>query len=292
MTSTLLYLASGPYRPIYEELPFDNVILVDRSIRKNDEVPAGSKVTLIPGDALPGIRRLKQEKDLRINCLVSVNEGLYGGGGDYPIFSDFLLGYLSPILADELLIITDINYYKPAQIAKKVKKMDWGFDKIEINSNHPRYIDPRIFTTYGGQERPNYGDVFLLTRTNKRNLLSLNEKLPVELMHGSIWEYEQSLDLLGINLRPRENENARYSINRFFQSHNKVYNIHSKSIEEILAHAEDRKVEYLGLTPWMKGDYGHVIEFLRNYQPRYLKKLSFFHLRRNDFRMLYNLVNP
>jgi hypothetical protein len=112
------------------------------------------------------------------------------------------------------------------------------------------------------------------------------------LIHGSIWEHEQSFDLLGINLRPRENENSRYSINRFFQNHDKVYNIHGKPIEEILAYAEDRKVEYLGLTPWMKGDYGHVIEFLRNYQPRYLKKISFFHLRTNDFQMLYNLVNP
>ena len=292
MSTTLLYLASGRYRTIYEELPFDNVILVDRSIRRNDEVPPGSKVTLIPGDALRGIRRLKQEKDLRINCLVSVNEGLYGGGGDYPIFSDFLLGYLSPLLTDELLVITDINYYKPAQIAKKVKKMDWGFGKIEIDSNHPRYIDPRIFTTYGGQERPNYGDVFLLTRINGRNLLPLNEKLTIELIHGSIWEHEQSLDLLGINLRLRENENPRYPVTGFFQGHGKVYNIHGNSIEEILAHAEDRKLEYLGLTPWMKGDYGHVIEFLRNYQPKYLKKISFFHLRRNDFRMLYNLVNP
>jgi hypothetical protein len=292
MSSTLLYLASGPYRPIYEELPFDNVILVDRSIRKNDEVPAGSKVTLISGDALPGIRRLKQEKELKINCLVSVNEGLYGGGGDYPIFSDFLLGYLSPLLADELLVITDIDFLKAAKIAKKIKKMDWGFNKIRIGSNHPRYIDPKNFTTYGGEERPNYGDVFLLTRINGRIPLLLNEKLPVELMHGSIWEHEQSLDLLGINLRPRENENARYPITRFFQSHNKVYNIHGKPIEEILAYAEEWKVEQLGLTPWMKGDYGHVIEFLRNYQPKYLKKISFCHLRRNDFRMLYNLVNP
>jgi hypothetical protein len=292
MSTTLLYLASGKYRSVYENLPYDKVILVDRSIRNDDVSLPCSKVTLIPGDALPGIRRLKEDKELKINCLVSVNEGLYGGGGDYPIFSDFLLGYLSPILADELLVITDINYYKPAQIAKKVKKMDWGFDKMEIDSNHPRYINPRNFTLYGGQERPNYGDVFLLTRINGRNLLSLNKKLTIELIHGSIWEHEQSFDLLGINLRPRENENSRYSINRFFQNHDKVYNIHGKPIEEILAHAEDRKVEYLGLTPWMKGDYGHVIEFLRNYQPKYLKKISFFHLRRNDFRMLYNLVNP
>jgi hypothetical protein len=291
MPTTLLYLASGKYLSEYENLPFDKVILVDRSIRRNDEVPHGSKVTLIPGDALRGIRRLKQEKELRINCLVSVNEGLYGGGGDYPIFSDFLLGYLSPLLTDELLVITDINYYKPAQIAKKVKKMDWGFDKMEIDSNHPRYINPRNFTLYGRQERPNYGDVFLLTRTNKRNLLPLNKKLTIELIHGSIWEHEQSLDLLGINLRPREDENSRYSINRFFQDHDKVYNIHGKQIEEILVHAEDKKVEYLGLTPWMKGDYGHVIDVLRNFHPKYLKKISFCHLRRNDFQMLYRLVN-
>jgi hypothetical protein len=292
MSSTLLYLASGKYRSVYENLLYEKVIIVDRSLRRNDRVPAGSKVTLIPGDALPAIRKLKEDKDLKINCLVSVNEGLYGGGGDYPIFSDFLLGYLSPLLADELLVITDIEYYQAAQIARKVARMDWGFNKILIDSNHPRHIDPRIFTTYGEEGRLNYGDVFLLTRTNKWNLIPLNEKLTVELLHGSIWEHEQSLDLLGINLRPRENENARYPITRFFLDHDKVYNIYGRSIEEILAYAEDKKVEYLGLTPWMNHEYRHVIEVLRNYQPKYLKKISFFHLRTNDFQMLYNLVNP
>ena len=65
MPTTLLYLASGKYLSEYENLPFDKVILVDRSIRRSDKVPSDSKVTLIAGDALPGIRRLKQEKELK-----------------------------------------------------------------------------------------------------------------------------------------------------------------------------------------------------------------------------------
>jgi len=73
--STLLYLASGNYRPIYEDFDFDQIILVDRNMKLQLPRPADSKVELIRGDALPAIKRLKQRKGLKINCLVSVNEG-------------------------------------------------------------------------------------------------------------------------------------------------------------------------------------------------------------------------
>jgi hypothetical protein len=288
--STLLYLASGNYRPIYEDLDFDQIILVDRNMKLHLPQPADSKVELIRGDALPAIKRLKERKGLKINCLVSVNEGLYEGGGDYPIFSDFLLGYLSPLLADDLVVITDLNYYRAAQIAGKVGKMDWGYSKQKIHQNHPSYIDPRKFAYKGESLKEGYGDVFLLNKINKRYSLPLNPNLSIAIIHGSIWEDEQLLDSMGCNLRKREGMHTRHPINEFFLDPPYVFNIHGKSIEEILAHAEANQVAHLGLMPWMNGDYAHVIEVLRNYKSQYLKKISFYHLRRGNYSMMYGLI--
>jgi len=288
--STLLYLASGDYNPKYEDLNFDEIILVDKSSRLGANIPKNSKVKLITMDALAAIRVLKKRRgNIKIDCLVSVNEGLFEGGGDYPMFSDFLLGYLSPILSDKLLVITDIAYYNAAKIGKRVAKMDWGFESelIPADQDNPLYIDPRIFATYGVREKPNYGDVFLLKRNKREQALSLNPQLDIKLVHGSIWEDEDQLDLIGLKLRPRKRSRK---VDDFFQGLD-VYDITNKSIEEILKDAEDKKVKHLGLTPWMNGNYDHVMDVLRNYTPIHLKKISFYHLRKKDYDKMCQQVN-
>jgi hypothetical protein len=293
MYSTLLYLASGKYRQKYEELPFDLVILVDREMAPSGKRNSNSKVELISGDALPEIQKLKKRDGLKIDCLVSVNEGLSEGGGDYPIFSDFLLGYLSPILADELLVITDISYYHNAEkIGDRVAKMDWGFDAQKIEPGHPRYLDPGQFTTYRSDKTEEFGDVFILNRLKSRKKLALNTSLKMELVHGSIWEEEDELDLIGLNVKPRREVKKEYCIQRFFRELDKVYLIHNLSIETTLGYAEEQKIKHLGLTPWMMEDYTHVIEVLKKYQPKYLERITFYHLGKDDFKMLYKQVNP
>lgn len=292
MPTTLLYLASGHYREIYENLPFDQVILVDRElIRFPRARPEISKVNLLRGDALPAIEKLKKWDGIKIDCMVSVNEGLCEGGGDYPIFSDFLLGYLSPILADELIVITDINYYTQTEkIGDRVAQMDWGFESVRIDSSHRKYIDPKLFTTYRDKEDQHYGDVFLLKRKKSKIPLSLNDQLGIDLIHGSIWEDEANLDLIGLHVKPKPGVREKYDIESFFKKNQKVYLIRELAIEDILSYAEDHQIKHLGLTPWMNDDYHHVIEVLRTYRPKQLEKITFYHLRKDDYQMLYDLV--
>ena len=292
MPTTLLYLASGPYRRSYENLPFDQVILVDRDlIRFPRARPENSKVNLLRGDALPAIQKLKKRDGIKIDCLVSVNEGLCEGGGDYPIFSDFLLGYLSPILADELIVITDINYYTQTEkIGDRVAQMDWGFESVRIDSSHPKYLDPKLFTNNRVGDNRDYGDVFLLKRKKSKVSLPLNDQLSVDLIHGSIWEDEADLNLIGLHVKPKPRVREKYDIESFFKKNEKVDLIRGAAIEDILSFAEERHIKHLGLTPWMKEDYHHVIEVLRTYQPKHLEKISFYHLRKDDYKMLYELA--
>lgn len=286
--STLLYLASGDYNPKYEDLNFDEIILIDKSSRLGANIPKNSKVKLITMDALAAIRVLKKRrKNIKIDCLVSVNEGLFEGGGDYPMFSDFLLGYLSPILSDELLVITDIAYYNAANIGKRVAKMDWGFESSKVSRNDPKFIDPKVFTTFSNTSKSDYGNVFLLKRNKRQQPLSLNPQLDIKLVHGSIWEDEDQLDLIGLKLKPRQRSRK---VDDFFQGLD-VYDLTSKSIEEILKDAEDKKVKHFGLTPWMNGDYEHVMDVLKNYIPTHLEKISFYHLRKKDYDKMCQQVN-
>lgn len=289
MPTTLLYLASGHYREIYESLPFEQVILVDRSFGlANNTRPEYSKVKLLRGDALPAIEKLKKWDGINIDCLVSVNEGLFQGGGDYPIFNEMLLGYLNPILADELLVITDVRYYSGVHMRKRVEKMDWGFTAEKLSRDHPKFIEPRLFTTYGNPRGENYGDVYLLKRDRKETVLDLNPNFEISLVKGSIWEAEDKLGVIGLNLRPPQTY-GRQIIYRFFSPLPRVFNINCKSIEDILAYSEDHQIKHLGLTPWMNDDYHHVIEVLRTYRPKYLEMITFYHLRKDDYQMLYNL---
>lgn len=285
--STLLYLASGQYLRRYEDLPFDQVILVNRVFHQQlENRPFRSKVRLIEDDALDAIKTLKQENQHKIDCLVSVNEGLIGGGGDYPIFNEQLLGYLHPLFADELLVITSIDYYNAVHMGKRVARMDWGFTAERLIANHEKYVQPIVFTRYENPHPENYGDVFYLRRNRTVTPPPLNQKLEISIIHGSIWEAETTLDSIGLNLRPTDHY-GREKINTFFLGLSKVCNIHSKSIKEIIFYAEAQKIKHLGLTPWMDGDYQPVIEFLQKYQPQHLKKITFYHLRRKDYGLLY-----
>ena len=57
----LLYLASGLYHPVYEQLNFDNIYLVDHKFGNNQNGNSDSKVKLIAKDALLAIEELKRK---------------------------------------------------------------------------------------------------------------------------------------------------------------------------------------------------------------------------------------
>jgi hypothetical protein len=290
---TLLYLASGPYCIHYADLPFDRMIFVDRSQKRGETYPGDSgRFRFISADALMAIDRLKRE-GVRIDCLVSVNEGLIQGGGTYPIFSGFLMGYLSPLLRDEFTLVCDLNYYV-AQLRTPMGKLDWGFKKLKrLQREDDGYIDPSIFS-YSQQRYPRdgYGHVFVMQRQRSVTELSLPDTdTKVKIVHGSIWDDEKQLDLIGLNLLSRQPlmGGARgeiRSVDDFFRAKPKVMDINGQSFNEILTHCQERGHKRLGLTPWMGGNYQGVLDALRGMRDMPFESITFYHLNRNDFSML------
>jgi hypothetical protein len=106
--TTLVYFASGPYKIEYENLTYDQIYLIDNCFKS--EIFEIGKVKCIGMDCLKAVDYLKG-KGVIIDCFVSLNEGLYEGGGSYAINSDMFLGYVMPIMRNEYYHIMNKNYY-------------------------------------------------------------------------------------------------------------------------------------------------------------------------------------
>lgn len=283
LPKTLLYLASGEYKPIYEKLPFDRVILVDYHFG-NQQLPFPSKVRLMGVDALMAIRQLRAE-GVKIHAFVSLNEGLDEGNGHYPIISDALLGYLSPILSDEVVLVLYPKTNLPG--ASGNRAWNFGFRVEKLLPDHPYYLEPTDFSY--SREEGQHGAVYLLRRNYSVTPIPNQLNLKLNLIHGSIWQDEDQLDLIGMNLRPRTSKKQQQLITDFFLGHERVMNIHGKSFAEIIELAEAQGIERLGLTPWKKGDYKEVIDYLQNHRLKNVRLINFYHLNKRDYKELYQL---
>jgi hypothetical protein len=292
---TLLYLAAGPYLEAYSHLLFDKLIFVE----KDDNYWAQSYLTIPPNtewiclDALKSIDKLK-ERNIKADYLVSLNEGLNEGGGGYAILSDEVMGYLSPILKDEFILICDFSHY-PLKVKDHYARLDWGFKKVnELKKGDFGFIDPKIFTESQKYNSGNFGHVFKMKRINRSYRLSIsNQNIQVKIVHGSIWEDEAKLDTIGLSFYPSKLVgNAAYnsqSISDFLESKPKVFNLRNKSFDDVLGFCDKYKIKHLGLCPWLQGDYQGVINRLQGALPNSLESISFYHLNSNDFEPLYTL---
>lgn len=293
----LLHLASGPYTEDYSKLDFDRQIHVDRLVNLSRSFPKkNSKIRFIGKDALCAIDQLKSE-NFKIDILVSLNEGLYEGGGNYPIFSGFLMGYLAPILSDEITLIYDPSYYA-SELSKPMAKLDWGFSKVrKIEAGEADYINPKIFSPELMEGwKSCKAQVLRMKRIRNTKTFQLkNTATKIRLIHGSIWEDEEILDLIGLNLL---SEYSIYpfcgehrTVASFFKSKNKVFDIKMTSFDHILNFARAKGLKHIGLCPWLNKDYSSVIERLNEAGSHLPEILSFYHLNRNDYKQLYTYFN-
>lgn len=292
---TLLYLASGGFKPEYENLPFDHLYFVDGNSNFKKSYPENNpKITFLGMDALLSIDQLKS-KHVKIDCLVIINEGLSEGGGSYPIFSDFLMGYLSPILKEEYLLICDLKYYSTTNL-KVLTKLDWGHKNIKkLTSKDIDYINPKLFTSYREFLHDEvFGNVLLMKKNRKVISLNTHSKgMKIEIVHGSIWEDEDDLDFIGLILRSKHQlvgkTNSRQNVVDFFENKQKVHNIKEKNFSEIMDTCIKSDVKRVGLVAWNNGNYEEIVNLINALPSNNLESIRFYHLNKGDFEDMYAL---
>jgi hypothetical protein len=291
---TLLYLASGGYNPSYENLPFEKIICVDANKSFEQTYPKQhTKVRFIATDALFAIDQLIEEQ-VHIDCLVSMNEGLDEGGGSYPIFSGFLMGYLSPILNPSLKLICELELYTNSN-RSGLSRLDWGFEKVkEIQPSESGYLDPRIFINENNYNSPR-GQMFEMRKIKRVNQISTDHGTKIQLIQCSIWDNQKDLDFIGLNLVSKQPLTSSHHPQiknpaDFFKYHG-VVNINQMHFKEILNLALELGAKNIGLGPWNDGNYLEVGEIIRNEELTGIESVSFYHLNPKDFKDLYQLTD-
>lgn len=299
MEKTLLYLASGQMNDLYAFLSIEHIYLVDHEFSKNFSFfPRYMKsegflhyfshpgLMFLELDALHAIDWFK-EKGITFDYVVSINDGIYEGGGTYRMLNDQVMGYLSPLLKDEWILICDPTY---CDIGKKLQSARWGCDRIVLNPKDKFYIYPGIFSevarSEGRYKDPSFGKVFRYTRNRITNSIPMQNRLKVTKVYGSIWDDEKNLDLIGINLKSNYEmrmPKGGYSSTAQFFINKGVLNLHGMSIEEIVAISKHKGIRHLGLCPWQNGNYHGVIQYLNTVDLGSIESVTFYHLDNRDY---------
>ena len=270
---TLVYLASGPVKKEYHNLNFDRIYLIDNCFKRSrmDNIIQNGKITCIGMDCLESIAFLKQE-NVKIDCFVSLNEGLYEGGGSYAINSDFFLGFVMPLLNPHYIHIMDKTYYD----ASYHITMDLPYDIVEINENDERYLQPLIFSNRKNAK---------VYQMNKLKIapceISINPTINVKIIHDSIWNYYDELESIIISF-------SHQGQGDFFDKISKVLNLNEIQMDKVFGYCEKNKIRKIGFTPWGRGFYNDFIWKLKSRKSNYPSEILLFHLNKNDYKTYYD----
>jgi hypothetical protein len=243
----------------------------------NIQVSQSGKVIFLGMDCLNAVDYLRKHR-VRIDCFVSLNEGLSEGGGYYAINSDMCLSYIMPILSDEYIHIMNKYYYDGHNYHVT---MDLPYLITEISEGDQDYLDPFLFSD--NEYHKGHAKVYRMKKQISVEKLNINPNIKISLIQDSIWNYTHELDLLVISITPQGQGD-------FFKGLRKVISIRDMSMEQILDYCVKKKVESIGLTPWAHGKYSTFIDQIKNRTMKYPKRISLFHLNRNDFKSMRELT--
>ncbi|MBN2570581.1 MAG: hypothetical protein JXA68_00515 [Ignavibacteriales bacterium] len=270
---TLVYFASGPIREEYKDIDFNKIYLIDNcfSHRRSKNLLANGKIECIGMDCLESITLLKKE-NVQIDYFVSLNEGLYEGGGSYAINSDMFLGYVMPLLKERYIHIMNLTYYRNQYRVT----MDLPYKIEEIKENDPRYLNPFIFSRYKFSYEN--AKVFEMRKIKEERIpVNINSKINIQIIHESIWNYYEELDIIIISFSEQGQQD-------FFDKIPKTININRLNIDEVFIFCEKNRIKKLGFTPWGKGKYKSFLNKLKILKSDYPKEIYLFHLNKNDYK--------
>jgi hypothetical protein len=152
---------------------------------------------------------------------------------------------------------------------------------IEINEGDQNYLDPLFFSA--NKYHKGYAKVYLMKKQTTAVELKINPNIKTSIVHDSIWNYMDELDILAISL-------TRQGQGDFFQGLSKVISLRDFSVAEILDYCVEKRVERIGFIPWSCGNYSSFFDKIKNYKKEYPKVISLFHLNRKDFNSVKELA--
>lgn len=267
---TLVYLASGNYRPEYEYLSYDRIFLVDTRINAKF---ISNKVIPLKMDALDSINFFCKN-NIQIDCLVCLCESRGEGGQTYAMCSDIVMGYVMPALSPKFIwIANDSSFYdfrpylngKASSLLPAFQGKRYGLSKnmsnknyvslnlpykmIELEKDDCGYLNPRIFSSHIGSF--NKGHVFDMEYFPIIETIHINEKVSIRIIQDSIWCHYDELDKLFISFK------LEYEpLVGFFEKKEKVSYYKQMDFLTALIESEENGFHHVGFTPhyWYQYD--------------------------------------
>ena len=271
---TLVYFASGPNREEYQNLDFDKIYLIDNCFRNRNRnqnsLLSKGKTICIGMDCLQSIEFLKNE-NVKIDCFVSLNEGLYEGGGSYAINSDMFLGYAMPLFNEQYVHIMNKNYYHNMYHVS----MDLPYSIDEIKESDTRYLSPFIFSK--DNYHKGHAKVFQMQRLNTPiTEIHFYPKIKFEIVHDSIWNYYEILDACVISF-------SNQGQGEYFNKKPKILDFNRNTIDDVFDYCVRNRVKRIGFTPFGRGNYKTFLNKIEGLEGEYPNEVFMFHLNKNDY---------
>lgn len=192
---TLVYFASGLFNDFdkIDKIDYDRIILIDYEfdIQNSKFKKISPKILILKMDAMEAVRYLIKNK-IKIDCFMSLNEGLEEGGGDYPLNGFYFLSYLSPILESTYYHIYDPSYYKNIKysiLSTRMAFLNHSFSeecRVEIEA-----IGIPI-DSFRGLENA----ICLKMQRKKVEVFKSKKFKSIEYIKGNIWDSFSKLNLL------------------------------------------------------------------------------------------------
>jgi hypothetical protein len=307
--STLVYFASGEFKPEYEKLPFDDIYLIDfcnfkdNSQEENTNVNSEyeplriGKVTCLGMECLRAVDYLKS-KNVKIDYYVALDDnGCFGQKLKCPLYATFLIGYVMQILNDEFVYITNL---KKCYGDTDKSVIDLPYEITPILKGDSRYIDPKVFTTRGVRDV----ELFQMSKINSITDIAIDSKVKVSVIRDSIWNYYDELDLIVHSISDLERRSFFKEIPKVTTwnhiiEHEGIYCLYllsekvwkskfeiDKDLDIIFAQCVKDKVNKIGFTPHGKRSYDIFAEKVKNYKEEYPKEILLFHLNKHNYKEL------
>ena len=125
--------------------------------------------------------------NVKHQTFIALNEGMYEGGGIYPLCADSIISYISLILNDEYIHVLNKNYYGNHYHVT----MDLPYHMTEIKEGDQDYLNPFIFSD-DSYHKCN-AKVFRMKKHISVKYLNINPNIQLSIIHDSIWNYTDDI---------------------------------------------------------------------------------------------------
>jgi hypothetical protein len=251
---TLAYFASGKDKMDFSTFNYDRIILVDNGFTTSsfsETIENNKLVIRMSCDSIKAIDILKKKK-IKLDCFISINEGLFEGGGHYPLNGEYFQSYLSGILKDTYYHVYAPSYYNNSDFRTLSSRNAFrksSFVRVSIIDFKTTGVDSTILNNAGNYDLKCFK---MIRKEEETFVISEN----INLIYGNIWNHLEEYDHLFLPLNTHT---------KFLNKNNKLHWFPKGEFPFTELHFTNHKNPIkIAIIPWYSNNYKEELTELDN----------------------------